>query len=277
MHRPIRRIALGVAILVAGGVLYSARQKPVTSVDQIPPHDSFTIRSRAVGETRTINVYAPPDYASSPLTLYPVLYMPDGGLAEDFPHIVNTIDSLMRLDLVPPMLVVGIENTERRRDLTGPTTVGSDSAVAEHVGGSAAFRNFIRDELMPEIRERYRTTEETGAVGESLAGLFIVETFLLEPTLFHHAIALSPSVWWNNEAVVRIAAERLATPADFPRSLYLTSANETDIVPGTARLAEILKTHAPEGMRWYFEPRPDLEHSTIFRAAVPGAFVRVFN
>jgi predicted alpha/beta superfamily hydrolase len=273
------RIALiGIVLGGAAAFLFLRRSPSALPIaDRIPPHDSFSIASHAVAEERTINVYTPPEYASSPLTLYPVLYMPDGGLDEDFPHIANTIDSLIRLALVPPMLVVGIANTERRRDLTGPTTVASDSAVADHIGGADAFRTFIRDELMPEIRRRYRTTEETGVVGESLAGLFIVETFLQEPTLFHHAIALSPSVWWNNEDVVRRAREGLAIPTDFPRSLYLASANETDIVPGTARLAEILKQHAPQGLRWYFEPRPDLEHGTIFRAAVPGAFVRVFN
>lgn len=53
--------------------------------------------------------------------------------------------------------------------------------VSEGCGMRHTFRKFIRDELMPEIRGRYRTTAETAIVGESLAGLFVVETFLLEP------------------------------------------------------------------------------------------------
>jgi len=100
-----------------------------------------------LGEVRTINVYTPPEYASD-TAAFPVLYMLDGGMSEDFPHVANTIDSLIRLGLIPPVLVVGIENTERRRDLTGPTTVAKDSAIAPRVGGSAAFRSFIRDELI---------------------------------------------------------------------------------------------------------------------------------
>ncbi len=47
---------------------------------------------------------------------------------------------------------------------------------------------------MPQVRSRYHPTEETAIVGESLAGLFIVETFLLEPDLFDTYIAFSPSV-----------------------------------------------------------------------------------
>ena len=87
----------------------------------LPKHETFTIASRAVGETRTIHVYTPPGYASAPDSRLPVLYMPDGAMDEDFPHVVNTIDSLIALHEIRPVIVVGIPNTERRRDLTGPT------------------------------------------------------------------------------------------------------------------------------------------------------------
>jgi predicted alpha/beta superfamily hydrolase len=248
----------------------------VSAQDSIPRHETFTIASRGLGERRTINVYTPPGYATAGRA-FPVLYMPDGGLAEDFPHVVNTIDSLVRLRRIRPVLVVGIENTARRRDVTGPTTVGSDSAIAPRVGGSAAFRNFIRDELMPEVRRRYRCTDETTIVGESLAGLFILETMLLEPTLFRRYIALSPSLWWNGGELVRTAERRLGALAGSPRILYLAEANEAGIAEGTAQLAAILKAHAPPALTWYYEPRPDLQHSTIFRGVSPGAFVKVLK
>ena len=74
---------------------------------------------------------------------YPVLYMLDGGLDEDFPHVARDVDTAIRAGEMRPMIVVGIENTERRRDMTGPTTVASDRAIAPHVGGSVAFRAFI--------------------------------------------------------------------------------------------------------------------------------------
>lgn len=130
---------------------------------------------------------------------------------------------------------------------------------------------------MPEIRARYRCTDETAIVGESLAGLFVVETFLLEPTLFHRFIALDPSVWWNGGELVRTAARRLDALAGLDRTLYLTAGSVPEIATGTAKLAATLKAAAPPGLTWYYEPRPDLEHSTIFRAAVPGAFAKVLE
>ena len=127
------------------------------------------------------------------------------------------------------------------------------------------------------IRRRYRSTDETTIVGESLAGLFIVETFLLEPGLFRRYIALSPSLWWNRGVLLQMAPERLKALSSLPLTLYLTAATEPGIAAETAALAGILTEHAPAGLLWYYEPRPDLEHGTIFRLAVPAAFVRVLR
>jgi predicted alpha/beta superfamily hydrolase len=247
------------------------------ATDPIPAHESFTLASKAVAEARTINVYTPPGYSPARGGRFPVLYMPDGGLDEDFPHVVKTLDSLVRLGRVRPFLVVGIPNTERRRDMTGPTTIGTDSAIAKHVGGSAQFRAFIRDELMPEIRRRYRTTGETGIIGESLAGLFIIETFLQEPGLFRHYIALSPSLWWNRDALVTSAPELLRGFGRGEHTLFLAAANEPGIAPQADTLAHTIRATTLRRLTFWYEPRPDLEHSTIYRALGPEALVKVLG
>ena len=242
--------------------------------DPIPPHDSLTLDSKAVAETRRINVHTPAGYAGS-TDRFPVLYMPDGGVREDFPHVVNTLDSLVAAGQIRPFIVVGIENTERRRDMTGPTTVASDSAIAPHVGGSAAFRAFIKNELMPEIRRRYRTTDETAIVGESLVGLFIMETFFRDPAMFDSYIAISPSVWWNNDELVRTAEDGLQGLAGLKRTLFLTAANEPNIAPQADTLARLLRQHAPADLSFYYQPMPDQQHSTIYLASSPLAFISV--
>ena len=75
-------------------------------------HETFTIESSKVNETRTINVWTPPQYANSTDSL-PVMYMADGGLQEDFPHIANTMAELIATKKIPPFILVGIENTQR--------------------------------------------------------------------------------------------------------------------------------------------------------------------
>ena len=194
--------------------------------DPILPHQTLTLDSRVLGETRRINVYKPPGYGDAADARYPVLYVPDGGVEEDFPHVTADIDAAIRAGEMRPVIVVGIENTERRRDMTGPTDVATDRKIAPRVGGSANFRAFIRDELIPAIRRRVPGNGQTAIVGESLAGLFVLETFFQEPRLFDIYIALSPSLWWNAQALVRGAAERLRAQPRLTGTLYFATAGD---------------------------------------------------
>ena len=247
-------------------------------VETAPPHETFPIESRHTHEVRVINVYLPPGYAPEGQDGgYPTLYMPDGGMKEDFPHLARALDAAIRAGKVRPMLLVGIENTERRRDMTGPTTVASDRAVAPRVGGSAAFRAFIAEELIPAIESRYRVDASRGIIGESFAGLFVVETLFLQPGLFDTHIALSPSLWWDGAGLVRQARSRMAGQPRPRGRLFLASADEDNIAPHVAALAAVLKTDAPEGLYWTVKPRPDLRHDNIYRSMAPQLLVDYYG
>ena len=228
--------------------------------------ETFTIDSKVLGERRVINVYVPPDYAKS-TTRYPVLYMPDGGMAEDFPHVVGSVDVSIKNAVIRPLIVVGIENTERRRDLAGPTVVAEEQKIAPHAGGADRFRTFLRDELKPLIAARYRTTAESAIIGESLAGLFVVETFLLEPTLFDGYIAADPSVWWNEQHLVRDEGVRLAWWTTGAKQLYVATADDAETQQAIAYLLRLLESYKPEGVTWTYEPMPHEQHSTTFPTA----------
>ncbi len=238
--------------------------------------ETFTIASRVLGEVRRINVYAPPVYADSPNVRLPVLYMPDGGLAEDFLHVAGLVQVSVGNGTMRPFLLLGIENTARRRDLTGPTQNAQDRTIAPRVGGSAAFRRFIREELMPVVRERYRTTSESAIVGESLAGLFVVETLLLEPDLFDSYIAIDPSLWWNDGKLVAGAEARLRAHSPGKKALWFASSEEPSTAVPTRRLADVLAAGAYPGLTWHYEPMPEEHHSTIYHPAALRAFRLLF-
>jgi uncharacterized protein len=234
--------------------------------DPVPTHDEFTIASKQVGETRNINVWTPEDYKTS-LDSLPVMYMADGGIVdEDFPHIANTLAALIKSKSIPPMILVGIANTQRRRDLTGPTVVAEDKKVAPIIGGSEKFRAFIKEELFPEINKRYRTTSESSIIGESLSGLFVVETFFLRPDMFDNYIAFDPSLWWNNNYLVRTAKEHLANFPTNKKRIWFACSSAKDISKYTTELAGIFKTKNISNLSWNFSPEPKEKHNTIFRA-----------
>jgi len=266
--------------IILWGLLSPILSVEASDIDQATPlviGETFTIDSRILGETRRINVYVPPGYTESPNARLPVLYMPDGGLAEDFLHVAGLVQVSAGNGTMRPFLLVGIENTERRRDMTGPTENENDKKIAPRVGGSAAFRKFIRDELMPRMKRRYRTTDETAIVGESLAGLFVVETFLLEPDLFDTYIAFDPSLWWNDLKLVKNAGERLRTRPKLAKTLYFASSGDDLHIGATQRLADALGKNAPAGVRWHYEQMPDEKHATIYHPAALKAFRAVFK
>ncbi len=258
--------------IVGVGLLAAAMPAVEQGTTPLAIGQTFTIDSAATGETRTINVYSPVGFAADAPAL-PVMYMPDGGIAEDFLHVAGLVQVLMGNGGMRPFLLVGIQNTERRRDMTGPTDNAEDRKIAPRVGGSAAFRRFIRDELMPDITRRYRTTGETAIVGESLAGLFVVETCLSEPRLFTTCIAIDPSLWWNNAALVQDGPPRAAA-AGGPR-LWMAVSSEPAIATDARTFVERARA-AGAGTRVTLTEFPDEQHATIYHPAALRAFRQLF-
>jgi predicted alpha/beta superfamily hydrolase len=237
--------------------------------------ETFTLPSAALNETRRINVYVPPGFESGGAPL-PVLYMPDGGMAEDFLHVAGLLQVSVANNTMRPFLLVGIENTERRRDLTGPTDDPQDKAIAPRVGGSQAFRAFIRCELMPEIARRYRVTGEKAIVGESLAGLFIVETLLVEPGLFDTYIAIDPSVWWNHEHLVKQVAMPAPAAAGGKQRLYLATSAQPQIAALVRAMSASLAA-APRGFSVALDSWPQESHQSIYHPAALKVFREAFK
>lgn len=244
--------------------------------DPVPKHSTFTVSSRILSEGRTINVWLPDEYAMGQDS-FPVLYMLDGGLKEDFPHIANTIEALIRAKKIPAALLVGIENTQRRRDLTGPTEVAKDKEIAPVVGGSEAFRRFVEQELMPEVRKNYRINGQSAIIGESLAGLFVTETFLIQPSLFDGYIAFDPSLWWNNQYLVKQAPALLGS---FPRTakvFWFAGSNAVDIAANVKQLAGALQSNPLPTLQWQYLDAAKETHQSIFRATKEQAMIWALN
>jgi predicted alpha/beta superfamily hydrolase len=239
--------------------------------------ESFQLPSAVLHETRRINVYFPPGFTAASTEALPVLVMPDGGMAEDFLHVAGLIEVSVGNGAMRPWLLVGIENTERRRDMTGPTENPEDRKIAPRVGGSQSFRDFIRSELLPEIRRRYRTTAETGIVGESLAGLFVVETFLREPDLFDYYVAIDPSVWWNNRKLLAEEAALLGARARAGKSLFVATSSEPGMIVDTRQFDSTLVASRVAGLRYHYQAFPDEGHGTIYHPAALRAFRMFFG
>jgi predicted alpha/beta superfamily hydrolase len=129
---------------------------------------------------------------------------------------------------------------------------------------------------MPAVGQRYRTNAERAIVGESLAGLFAVETFFLEPDLFDTYVAIDPSLWWNDARLVREAEGRLSHGLPRAKTLYL-AASRDDRDRRTEQLAGVLSRKALPNLTWYYDAMPEEGHGTIYHPAALRAFRRVFG
>jgi len=244
--------------------------------DPISKHDTFKIESKQVGETRVINVWTPYSYQDGN-EKYPVLYMADGGIKEDFPHIANTISKLIKEKSIPPIILIGIENTERGRDLTGYSESEYDAQFCPQTDGAKKFRAFITKELIPKIESKYRTSNKKGIIGESLSGLFVMETFMQQPELFDFYIAFDPSLWWNDHYLVRNANDLFEKFPDKEIKLWFAGSSAEDISKYTNELNKVLENNAPNKLKWKYSDEPKEKHNTIFRATKEKALKWILN
>ncbi|RIV79797.1 alpha/beta hydrolase [Pelagerythrobacter aerophilus] len=223
------------------------------------------------GDVRQVNVYLPDGYADSGKA-YPVLYLIDGGLSQDFLHIAGASQLGSMWGRSQPAIVVGIETKDRRAELIGSRGNTEQRKAYPTAGNSAAFRTFIRDRVKPFVASHYRTSGADAVIGESLAGLFIVETWLREPSLFGSYAAVSPSIWWDDGALAK-QAPKLIGPRQVGHRLYVATEDEgADYQANFERLTAALSGH----MGWCYALRPDVTHATIYHAVSPEALQFLF-
>jgi predicted alpha/beta superfamily hydrolase len=187
-----------------------------TLTGNIHRHRQFP--SRTLGNPRDILVYLPPGYRRFPRRHYPVFYLQDGqnlfDAATAFAGVEWGVDEtaqrLIRRKLIEPVIIVAIANTGPDRiHEYAPTrgiidTKGKKKKRSRGLGRK--YGKFLIEELKPFIDSKYRTKAEaefTGLGGSSLGGLLVMTLGLWFPNVFSRLAVMSPSVWWDDEVIVR--------------------------------------------------------------------------
>ncbi len=237
---------------------------------------SYTLPSAIMDEPRQINVWLPPGYAESEKR-YPVLYLLDGGIDQDFHHISGLAQLGTIAGTTRDIIVVGITSRDRRNELALRSENPELIAAYPTQGQSEAFRRHLAQEALPFVEATFRTDGESVLIGESLAGLFVVETFLKQPTLFDDYVAISPSLWWDDGALAGQAATLLAAHPAGLRKLILTIADEGgEMQVAMDVLVASLTASAPTDLIWTYEPRPQQSHATVYHGAALDALRALF-
>lgn len=196
------------------------------------------ITGRSSYHTRDIYVYLPSGYQTNGKNRYPVLYMHDGqnlfdparaAYGETW-NVTETLNRLIASKIIPPIIVVGVDNTPDRMHEYTHAWESSYSA-----GGRAQqYLEYLTYDLKRYIDHVFRTRpepEHTGLMGSSLGGLVSVYGGARFSEVFGLIGAMSPSVWWNNKSILDIVRT-----SPLPLRVYVDSGTDKGERPADAEL-----------------------------------------
>ena len=192
-----------------------------------------SLHSTILKESRNIWVYLPEgvNMSNEDQVGYPVVFLLDGDdHFHSFTGMIQQLSSVNGNTVSPEMIIVGIPNTDRTRDLT-PTHVDvayGDSTFVRTSGGGNNFLDFMEKELIPYIEKKYPVSGYRTLVGHSFGGLTVINALLDRPQLFENYVAIDPSLWWDDQLLLK-KADSVFTDARFDgKSLYVAVANTID-------------------------------------------------
>jgi predicted alpha/beta superfamily hydrolase len=245
--------------------------------DDNSQYKRLTIKSQVLGEERVALVRTPPGYDTNDRH-YPVLYITDGDT--HIAHTCATAEYLSsRAGRMPEMIVVGVINTNRTRDLT-PTRATTDPKKNAPVGGGGGdkFLKFIETELVPAVEKNYRTVPFRIHAGHSYGGLLVVHSLVTKPDLFNAYIASSPSLWWDDQVEVAKLDEFLKGRKELNRTLILTLGGENeDMRSPYDKVKALLGRQQLTDFVWDSSLMEDEDHGSVTLRSYNFGLQRIFR
>ncbi|HZI16459.1 MAG TPA: alpha/beta hydrolase-fold protein [Myxococcus sp.] len=270
MERLPFALLLTVALMLPGRAAASSPPEPLVPVVIGTEHK---LHSQLLKEERPYLVAVPEGYYDSTTTRFPVLYLLDGDA--HFHHVTGIVRFLAEQSRMPKVIVVGVSNTQRTRDLTPPAQGDNVPAGA---GGADTFLRFLDEELAPVIEARYRTQPYRVLVGHSFGGLFAVHVLMNQPQRFNAYVAISPSLWWSGGALVKGAVKSLERLPAKERWLYMTMGSEGDDMLGPIQeLARTLEKAKPARLAWRYSFLEKEHHGSTPHRSIYDGLEAIFS
>jgi uncharacterized protein len=250
-------------------VLFASKAASGQSVHASVVHNVHTIQSKILGEDRTVLVRLPAGYARG-TRKFPVAYMLDAHAPQNA-MMVGLLDQQAWSDKMPEMILVGIQNTNRLRDMTPTRTERADS------GGGDKFLQFIETEVIPLIEKTYRTQPFRLIAGHSLAGLAVVNCLVSRPDLFNAYIAASPVLHWDNDYVIKQAQTAFQKTPDLRKTLVVALGNEPEYLKGFNEFKDLVTKRGPKKLEVSFHQFGEENHGSVVLPAYLAGLRKIFK
>lgn len=264
--------------LIFGSILFAFQFMVFAQTTNVKPltiGEIKTIKSKILNEERILNIYLPQNFDKT--KSYPIIYLLDGSMNEDFIHVTGLVQFFNLMYAMPETIVVGIANVDRKRDFTFHTDLKDLQKDYPTTGHSEKFINFLEKDLKPYIQSQFKTTE-TYIFGQSLGGLLATEILLKKPEMFDNYFIISPSLWWDDESLLKQAPQLLSKILDTKKFVYISigKGEHPVMIKDAENFYDVLKKSNKKN--WTIEYKMmDLDnHATILHRSLYEGLVRLF-
>jgi hypothetical protein len=240
--------------------------------DPIACGERITLHSKILGEDRTVSISLPPSYAQGNQK-YPVLYITDAQFL--FDQTRASAAFLARNGLIPEIIIVGVANSDRTRDLYATKAdfkLKGRTIPFPTSGNADQFLEFLEKELIPWVESTYRTVPLRILAGVSAGGNFALHTTRVKPGLFQAIIAASPWLAWDDAKELKLLVPFLESTGVRTQALFISYANEgPEMTANVEALTSALRSRRDTSLRWNSATYPNETHdSTAVKSYYDG-------
>jgi predicted alpha/beta superfamily hydrolase len=237
---------------------------------ELPRSSVIELEEKSSGRVYPLFIQVPASYTSQTDKIYPVIYLTDAHYS--FPIVAGAMRFPTNIGVMQHTIIVAVSyekgsvgTNSRTRDYT-PTVA---KAWKQQTGNALGHKVFLRDTVIPFIEHHYRADKKDRTfVGNSLGGLFGAYILLTEPELFSNYILGSPSVWFDQNAILAVQAVKPKRKTKVYLSVgeYETPAygEGQDMVTGAVQLREKIAGIDGSAIELNFSTISGASHATAF-------------
>ncbi|MFH6999251.1 alpha/beta hydrolase-fold protein [Flavobacterium sp. FlaQc-57] len=240
----------------------------------------LTIKSKIYNKERKIAIYLPPNYQEVKNEKLQVVYVFDAQWEPMFNYVSNSISYLSAIGELNKMIVVGIYTENRPKEFVPMPTSEEEKKNWDEkpsFGFSTLLDQHLTEEVFPLIKEKYNTNDYKLAIGHSLGGTYLLNSFAENKHIFNSYIAISPNLTYDENEIQK-KIKRLINSTSEINSFLNISVGDTDkteksFTAGIRLLDTILQSKKVNGLKFKFDYLKDATHMSSPFKEIPLALI----
>tara|TARA_R110002050_G_scaffold298575_1_gene462111 strand:- start:995 stop:2251 length:1257 start_codon:yes stop_codon:yes gene_type:complete len=230
----------GITLILLSSLFHfcAIAQSESTYLKQLGLKDS--LYSKTLSESRSIYVQLPSNYQPEGQQKYPVIYLIDGEIL--LPALSAVYENYWGA-FMPEMILIGISNDHNRTKNLTPTKITTKYGMPfqEENGEAANFAQFLHEELIPYIENKYRASSYRTLVGHSYGGLFVCHEFINNPKLFANYLAIDPSLDWDDQQLLKQAEKSFPRAEHQGKEIFMSMSGQLHMQDPTISIENLMQ------------------------------------